>query len=225
MSKIARLPDYVKYSGQSKIFFLPDIKRKFGFLAKNLTHPCVYYIYMMSDNHSVTPATMSGSDGEPIDPATAAQADHQNSPETAQIDPKPVKELNLTQQAYILLRNEGATQRKAAAAVGYHPAYAPTLERNLAKYSLKQPKKLKHASKVIDGILDGSIQAKDSTRLAAAGMVYDRVEPAVRRNESVSVSINYDVPVEVMGQIYPPNEGQKVTSPDNRDKSDSYDFT
>ncbi|MFQ5956781.1 MAG: hypothetical protein ACE5KK_03320 [Candidatus Brocadiales bacterium] len=102
--------------------------------------------------------------------------------------------LSEKQMAFLLLRKEGIPASKAAEAVGYHPKHGHYLDKKYGKYDLTNEKYVSKAVKCVEKLVKGnpfgSIEkVKDSTALAAAGMILDRHQPVVKysRNENLNV--------------------------------------
>jgi len=100
------------------------------------------------------------------------------------------------QAAYALLRQTGLKTDEAAKALDYKQSSAYQINSKLNKYSLTNKKLVKSAHQVIKNILEakpfGAVnKIKDTTTLQAAGMVYDRVEPAVK--QSMNLNLNADI--------------------------------
>jgi len=98
------------------------------------------------------------------------------------------QKLNDRQIIYSALMEYGPaemTKEKAAKLAGYHPKSVYRVEQALSKYSLKHPKRLKKASKVVDAFLSGkaigdSDAPSPAVIRATAEMIYDRVEPVIK---------------------------------------------
>jgi hypothetical protein len=106
---------------------------------------------------------------------------------------KTDQKLNDRQIVYSALMEHapaGMTKKKAAELAGYNPKSVYRVEKAISKYSLKHPKRLKKASKVVDAFLSGKPVGESDTPSpavirATAEMIYDRFE-AVIKTEPVS---------------------------------------
>ncbi|OGW38235.1 MAG: hypothetical protein A2Y97_13955 [Nitrospirae bacterium RBG_13_39_12] len=106
---------------------------------------------------------------------------------------KTDQKLNDRQIVYSALMEHapaGMTKKKAAELAGYNPKSVYRVEKVISKYSLKHPKRLKKASKVVDAFLSGkavgdSEPPSPAVIRATADMIYDRFEP-VTKTEPVS---------------------------------------
>lgn len=106
-----------------------------------------------------------------------------------------ISQLPPKQQAFVLLKENNITTKEAAQMLGYNHSYARQIAPKIAKYSLTNKKMVKSAHVAVKNILEGkpwgSIdKVKDSSALAAAGMVYDRLEP-VKRSDSETTNISF----------------------------------
>jgi len=112
---------------------------------------------------------------------------------------KTEQKLNDRQTIYSALMEHGPvgmTKEKAAKLAGYHPKSVYRVEQALSKYSLKHPKRLKKASKVVDAFLSGkaigdSDMPSPAVIRATAEMVYDRVEPVIKSEPVSSQPISF----------------------------------
>ena len=111
---------------------------------------------------------------------------------------KTAQKLNDRQIVYSALMEHGPagmTKKKAAELSGYNPKSVYRVEKAISKYSLKHPKRLKKASKVVDAFLSGkavgdSDLPSPAVIRATAEMVYDRVEPVIK-TEPLSDSLSF----------------------------------
>ena len=109
---------------------------------------------------------------------------------------KPIK-LNNRDIAYSVLRNENLNNTQASEALGISRSRGSQISKKLdKKYDLSADIYLKPAARAIKNILKGKSfgevkQIKDSTVLAAANMVYDRVSPVVKQVNTTNVNINF----------------------------------
>ena len=109
------------------------------------------------------------------------------------------KEPKLTQRdiAYSLLRKEGMNNLEATKALGVVPSRGTQIAHKLnKKYNLKEENYLKPAARAIKNILKGKTfgevkQIKDSTVLAAASMVYDRIDPVIKQSLNVNQTTTF----------------------------------
>ena len=113
-----------------------------------------------------------------------------NSPEIAKNGAK----LNDKDIAYGLLRENGLNNTQASAGIGITTSRGSQIAKKLdKKYDLTEKNFLNSAQKAIKNILKGKTfgevtAIKDSTVLAAANMVYDRVQPVVKQNMNLNVN-------------------------------------
>ncbi len=140
------------------------------------------------------------------------------------IKEKPIEELSTKHKAFLLLKENGEKPETIANTLDYHPKYAYQLSKKLDKYSLKDKKMVKSASKAIKNILKGETfgeveEIKDSTVLGAAKMVYDRVEPAVQVSQNSNLNLNADVTPELARWADEVLEGLGVKVEENLDKT------
>jgi len=119
-------------------------------------------------------------------------------PETIQNQPKQYQK---TIDA-INLVNAGLDHKTALQAVNYkrdiRPETVSRFKAKCQKYSLSQPKMQKLASKAVqdclsDKPINGEILPSYTNKLAAASMVYDRVDPVIRQNLNVNVNTVHPV--------------------------------
>lgn len=100
------------------------------------------------------------------------------------------------QIAYIALREQGLNAHQAAKELGLSNGYPNYIDKKINKrFDLCDTKLVKGAHKTIknlsQGLPVGTIEkVKDSTALAAAGMIYERYQP-VKSQDNQSVSNNY----------------------------------
>lgn len=112
---------------------------------------------------------------------------------------KTTPKLNDRQIIYSALMEHapaGMTKKKAAELAGYNPKSVYRVEKALSKYSLKHPKRLKKASKVVDAFLSGkSVGESDppspAVIRATAEMIYDRFEPVTKIDPTTGPSISF----------------------------------
>lgn len=112
---------------------------------------------------------------------------------------KTTQKLNDRQIVYSALMEHapaGMTKKKAAELAGYNPKSVYRVEKALSKYSLKHPKRLKKASKVVDAFLSGkSVGESDppspAVIRATAEMIYDRFEPVTKIDPTTGPSISF----------------------------------
>lgn len=134
---------------------------------------------------------------------------------------KTTPKLNDRQIVYSALMEHapaGMTKKKAAELAGYNPKSVYRVEKALSKYSLKHPKRLKKASKVVDAFLSGKPVGESDLPTpavirATAEMIYDRFEPVIKTepvsSQPISFTqinvntafINSDEPIRTQGQI------------------------
>lgn len=98
--------------------------------------------------------------------------------------------------AYAALRAEGMSAEKAAQALGLHPRTGYQLDKKLSVYDKLRDSLLrdsvKAVKKLVKGEPFGSIEkVKDSTALAAAGMILDREVPKVNLNQNINVNLEF----------------------------------
>ena len=105
-------------------------------------------------------------------------------------------------EGYLALRAMGANQSHAAVMAGYSKAHGVALERKLnPKDNLMSRKFVRLAGDCVRNVLSGTPwgtieKIKDSSALAAAQMVYDRVQPVVHHTQAVNLNIDLD-PVDI----------------------------
>src|SRR4030042_2440452 len=112
---------------------------------------------------------------------------------------KTTPKLNDRQIIYSALMEHGPagiTKKKAAELAGYNPKSVYRVEKALSKYSLKHPKRLKKASKVVDAFLSGkpvgeSDPPSPAVIRAPADMIYDRFEPVIKTEPVSSQPISF----------------------------------
>ena len=117
----------------------------------------------------------------------------ENPPQVTQKEPK----LNDRQKAFALLRQNGLSPGKAAETLGYTSQHGYNLEKKLGKYDLKKDLYVKDAAKCVRKLVKGKAfgdieKVKDSTALTAAGMILDRHQPVVHRNENLNLNVEID---------------------------------
>jgi hypothetical protein len=117
---------------------------------------------------------------------------------TSEITPKEPKMLQKTKDA-IAMVNAGISPANALKAVNFkrkisHQAIAE-LKQKVNKCSLSQPNIVKLAHNAIKDCLNnrpinGEIYPTHTNKLAAATMVYDRIEPVVRQNLNINIDVH-----------------------------------
>ena len=95
-------------------------------------------------------------------------------------------------EAFAVLTENGLTKENAAQALGYNKKYGYRIAK---QYDLTSRKYIKLASEATKNILSGQPwgaikDIKGSTALAAAQMVYDRVQPAIKQVQSLNVNLD-----------------------------------
>ena len=121
------------------------------------------------------------------------------SKEPASKTTKNIGKLLPKHEGYLVLREQGFNQKEASQMVGFTPSNGCLLDRKLnPKYDLTSDKFTRLASKAVKSLIQGKAfgeieKVKDSTALAAASMVYDRVQP-IRGSDS---SINPQIAIQV----------------------------
>lgn len=120
--------------------------------------------------------------------------------ETSQEVQESIPLLNDKQQALLLLRDNGLSIPDAAKVLGYNKDYAYHTAKKLSKHNLSSGKLIKPAYSVVKNILEGKTwgcidKIKDSSALAAAQMIYDRVDPKI--NQNLNINVNIPAPVEL----------------------------
>jgi len=99
--------------------------------------------------------------------------------------------------AYSLLRQNGLNNTDACKGLKITDARGTQIASKLKKkFDLTEETFLRPAHKAIKNILKGKSfgevdKIKDSTVLAAASMVYDRVQPVVKHNVNVNANVNF----------------------------------
>jgi hypothetical protein len=110
-----------------------------------------------------------------------------------EVEPDHPIALTPKREGLLALQESGYTIPEAARILGIHSSYAYAVNKKL---SLTGTKMVRLAAKTVKNCLSGTPwgavdKIKDSTALAAAQMVYDRVQPAIRQN--VNLNINADI--------------------------------
>lgn len=133
---------------------------------------------------------------------------------------------NKKQAAFITLRRQGLTVADASEVVGYNLSYAYKVDKKSESFTINTPAMRKRALKAITETLDMKpvdreiynsktgeiITVKErptiTNRLQAAGMVVDRSEPIIRRNENLNVNADIS-PVDLSAYLRPKPEPGK----------------
>lgn len=106
-----------------------------------------------------------------------------------------ISDLPEKQQAFLLLKENGLTNREAGKVLGYTEGTARVVSSKINKYSLMNKKMVQSAHGAVKNILEGKTwgsidKIKDSTAMQAAQMVYDRTEP-VKKMEVGDTNISF----------------------------------
>ena len=135
-----------------------------------------------------------------------------NMAQMIQDDEVSISSLPPKQAAFALLKENGLTNPEAAKILGYSNGTARVISSKINKLSLKHPKMVKSAARIIKDVLDlkpievertavtksgqvidytDNIYPTHTNALTAAAMVYDRVEPAIR--QTANLNVNCDI--------------------------------
>jgi hypothetical protein len=135
------------------------------------------------------------------------------------ITESPPEQITLTpkQEGLVLLQEAGLSIPESARVLGIAKDYAYHINKKL---SLSNKKMVVLAQRTVKNVMSGTPwgsvdKIKDSTALAAAQMVYDRVQPAIRQN--VNLNINADISPVDLGK-YASRQG--VSNTDNVSRED-----